>query len=293
MIWRGKAGPCTYAYFLFGPLNVQEHIWRHRRDRLRTLVHSPVPPPSAQGGASAAGQTLFNSIGTSVSIMITLYHCMSARSFRPLWMLEELGKPYDLVMLPFPPRVLARSYLDINPLGTIPLMIDGGTRMTESAAICQYLCEVSSPTPLQLAPDEEDFGPYLNYLHFGEATLTFPQTLVLRYSRFEPESRRQPVVAEDYAKWFLARLRMLEPVLSRREYLCANRFTAADVSVGYALMLAQHLGLVPRFTPAVAAYWSRLQQRDAYVRALKSQSASAAAQGISPIPAPDTMPGEC
>ena len=51
--------------------------------------------------------------------MITLFHCMSARSFRPLWMLEELGIPYALEMLPFPPRALQRSYLDVNPLGTI------------------------------------------------------------------------------------------------------------------------------------------------------------------------------
>ena len=52
--------------------------------------------------------------------MITLHHCVSARSFRPLWMLEEIGLPYELKMLPFPPRVLARSYLDVNPLGTVP-----------------------------------------------------------------------------------------------------------------------------------------------------------------------------
>lgn len=221
--------------------------------------------------------------------MITLYHCMSARSFRPLWMLEELGLPYELVMLPFPPRVSARSYLDINPLGTIPLMIDGRTRMTESAAICQYLCALSAPTPLQVEPGEEDYGAYLNYLHFGEATLTFPQTLVLRYSRFEPEHRRQPIVAQDYGKWFLARLRTLEPVLAEQAHLCAGRFTAADVSVGYALMLAQHLGLASRFTPAVEAYWERLQQRDAYIRALRSQEAAAITQGVSTVPAPDTV----
>jgi len=220
--------------------------------------------------------------------MITLYHCVSARSFRPLWMLEELGMPYELVMLPFPPRVSARSYLDINPLGTIPLMIDGRTRMTESAAICQYLCVRSAPTPLQLEPGEEDYGAYLNYLHFGEATLTFPQTLVLRYSRFEPEHRRQPIVAEDYGKWFLARLRTLEPVLAAQAHLCADRFTAADVSVGYALMLAQHLGLSSRFTPAVAAYWENLKQRGAYLRALRSQEAAARAQGVLTVPAPDT-----
>ena len=222
--------------------------------------------------------------------MITLYHCMSARSFRPLWMLEELGLPYELVMLPFPPRVAARSYLDLNPLGTIPLMIDGRTRMTESAAICQYLCALSGPTPLQVEPAEEHYGAYLDYLHFGEATLTFPQTLVLRYSRFEPEHRRQPTVADDYAKWFLARLRTLEPALAEQAHLCGARFTAAYVSVGYALMLAQHLGLASRFTPAVKAYWERLQQRDAYIRPLRSQEAAALAQGVSTVAAPDSIP---
>jgi glutathione S-transferase len=199
--------------------------------------------------------------------------------------MEELGLPYELIVLPFPPRASARAYLEINPLGTVPLMIDGDTRMTESAAICQYLCAREAPTPLQVEPGERGYGAYLNYLHFGEATLTFPQTLVLRYSRFEPEQRRQPVVAQDYAKWFLARLRALEPVLANEAYLCAGRFTAADVSVGYALMLAEHVGLAERFTPAVTAYWQRLAQRDAYVRALRSQEAAATQQGVSPVPA--------
>ena len=222
--------------------------------------------------------------------MITLYHCMSARSFRPLWMLEELGLPYALRMLPFPPRVAARAYLEVNPLGTVPLMIDGATRMTESAAICQYLCARHAPTPLQVAVEDEDYGAYLNFLHFGEATLTFAQTLVLRYMRFEPASRQQPTVASDYARWFLARLRTLEPVLAEQPYLCAGRFTAADVSVGYALLLAQHLELSARFTPAVAAYWARLQQRDAYRRALRAQELAARAQGVSVVPAPDVVP---
>lgn len=205
-------------------------------------------------------------------------------------MLEELGLPYELKMLPFPPRATARWYLDINPLGTIPLLIDGRTRMTESAAICQYLCSLSQPTELQVEPAEDDYGAYLNYLHFGEATLTFPQTLALRYGRFEPEHRRQPTVAEDYSKWFLARLRTLEPVLSEQPYLCAGRFTAADVSVGYALLLAQHIGLSSRFTPAVQNYWQRLQNRDGYVRAMQAQEAAAIAQGVSTVHAPDTLP---
>jgi glutathione S-transferase len=222
--------------------------------------------------------------------MITLYHCMSARSFRPLWMLEELGLQYELKMLPFPPRATEKSYLAINPLGTVPTLFDGDVRMTESAAICQYLAARAGDTSLNVAPDEAGYAAYLNYLHFGEATLTFPQTLVLRYAHFETGERRQPQVAEDYAKWFLARLRTLETILTQHEYLAADRFTAADVSVGYALLLAEHLDLKARFTPAVLAYWERLRTRDGFQSAMASQEKAALAQGISTLPAPDVRP---
>ena len=219
--------------------------------------------------------------------MITLYHCVSARSFRPLWLLEESGIPYDLRMLPFPPRALARTFLQENPLGTVPLMLDGDTRMTESAAICQYLAARYSPGQLDVPVADPAFGSYLNWLHLGEATLTFPQTLVLRYVHLESGDRRQPQVAEDYSRWFLARLRAVESVVQEQDYLCAGRFTAADVSVGYALMLAAHLGLAPQFGPAVQRYAERLRQRDAWQRALQAQHQAARDQGVPTTPAPD------
>ncbi len=221
--------------------------------------------------------------------MIVLYHCVSARSFRPLWMLEALGAPYELRMLPFPPRALRRAYLDINPLGTVPLLIDGETRMTESAAMCQYLAERCDPHNrhgLAVRADEPHYGAWLNWLHHGEATLTFPQTIVLRYGRFEPDERKLPQAADDYARWFIARLRGIDAVLAHSEFLCAGRFTAADVSVGYALMLAGHLDLVARFPPAVAAYWQRLQRRACFRRALTAQHDAAVAQGVAERPSP-------
>ena len=105
--------------------------------------------------------------------MITLYHCHAARSFRPLWMLEEMGLPYDLKMLPFPPRVFAKEYLSLNPLGTIPLMIDGETKLTESSGICHYLGARHGPTPLIVGVDEAAYGAFLNWMYFSDATLTF------------------------------------------------------------------------------------------------------------------------
>lgn len=224
--------------------------------------------------------------------MITLHHCVSARSFRPLWMLEELGLPYTLRMLPFPPRALARQFLADNPLGTVPLLVDDDTRMTESAAICQYLAARHSPGQLDVPLTDPAHGAYLNWLHMGEATLTFPQTLVLRYTHLEPEERKQPQVAEDYSRWFLARLKAMDATLQQQEFLCAGRFTAADVSVHYALMLASHLGLAAKFPDAVRRYHQQLEQRPAFQRALQAQHQGALDQGIPTTPAPDMRPGK-
>lgn len=223
--------------------------------------------------------------------MITLHHCVSARSFRPLWLLEELGLPYNLRMLPFPPRALARHFLQDNPLGTVPLFVDGATRLTESAAICQYLAARHSPGALDVPVADPAYGAYLNWLHMSDATLTFPQTLALRYAHFEPAERKLPQVVTDYSRWFLARLRAVDAALQDQEFLCAGRFTAADVAVGYALMLAGHLGLAPQFPEAVTHYWQRLQARAAFQRALAAQHRAALDQGVPTTPAPDVRPG--
>ena len=224
--------------------------------------------------------------------MITLHHCVSARSFRPLWMLEELGLSYTLRMLPFPPRALARHFLEDNPLGTVPLLVDGDTRMTESAAMCQYLAALHSSGTLDVAVNDPAYSAYLNWLHMGEATLTFPQTLVLRYTHFEPEERKQPQVADDYSRWFLARLKAIDAALQQQDFLCAGRFTAADVSVHYALMLASHLGLALQFPDAVRRYHQRLEQRPAYQRALQVQHQAALDQGVPTTPAPEMRLGK-
>ncbi|MBI1405626.1 MAG: glutathione S-transferase [Caulobacter sp.] len=212
--------------------------------------------------------------------MIQLWHCADARSFRPLWTLEELGLPYELKLLSFPPRFREPDYLSVNPLGTIPFLVDGETRMSESAAITQYLVTRHGPSDLAVAVDDLAYGAWLNWLHFGEATLTFPQTLVLRYRVFEPD--RAPQAADDYERWFLSRLKGVDRALADREWLCADRFTAADISVGYALLLARQLKLDGQFPPAVAAYWQRLTSRPGFLAAKAAQRS----ETVAPPPFP-------
>ena len=197
-----------------------------------------------------------------------LYHCQGARSLRCVWALEEMGLDYELVTLQFPPRVFDKTYKDVNPLGTVPCLIDGDVTMTESAAICEYLGAKYGPTPLAVTPDEKAYAEYLNWLHRSDATLTFPQTLVFRYSALEPEDRRQPQVVEDYRKWFLGRWRSVEAGLEGRDYLCADRFTMADICVGYALYFANTLGIEEAMTPSVSKWWDRITQCDGYKKAI-------------------------
>ncbi len=202
--------------------------------------------------------------------MIKLYHCAGARSFRALWALEELALPYELVMMPFPPRARFENYHALNPLGTVPVMFDGESRMTESSAMPHYLGTKYGPTELVVAPPEAGYADYLNFLVMGEATLTFPQTIVLRYTRLEPPERRATQAAEDYRKWFGSRLRAAATMTGER-YVCADRFTMADISFAYALKLAENLGITELFPEKLVPYWQEMQDRPAFKRAIAAE----------------------
>jgi glutathione S-transferase len=199
-------------------------------------------------------------------VTVKLWHCVGARSLRPLWALEELGRDYELEVVPFPPRVFQREYLDINELGTVPYFTDGDVALTESCAICHYLATRPGGEALGLATDHPEYGDFLNWLYHADATLTFPQTIVLRYTVLEPTPEKR-AVAEDYARWFIARLKRLDSHLEGRDYLVDNRFTIADIAVAYALYLGRELKLHERYKPQTLAYLERMMAREAFLRA--------------------------
>ena len=195
-----------------------------------------------------------------------LFHCYNSRSLRPLWCLEEMGLDYELEIMPFPPRFEREGYLDINPLGTVPAFTDDGITLTESTGICQYLVQKYGPTPLAVTPDEPGYGDFLNWLYRSDATFTFPLALILRYTKLEPEERMNPQVVEDYTIWFFSRIRAVEAALDGKEFLVADRFTIADIAVGYALHFGMRLGLSERYKPNTTRYLQALLQRPALKR---------------------------
>ena len=195
-----------------------------------------------------------------------LWHCASARSLRPLWALEEMGMDYDVEILPFPPRIFQRDYLQVNSLGTVPYFEDGQTQMTESVGICQYLVDRYERFDFGLEPQHPEYGAYLNWLHHADATLTFPQTISMRYYYLEPTPEKQ-AVADDYGKWYISRLRRLDAHLETHEFLVDERFTIADIAVGYALYLGRAIQFDQHYQPQTAEYLARLMARPAFQRA--------------------------
>ena len=92
-----------------------------------------------------------------------LYTCALSRGFRVTWLAHEMGLDLDYQMLPFPPRFQRPEYLDKNPLGTVPMLVDGETRMTESSAILFYLATRYGGEDYLVTSDDKDFGPLLDF----------------------------------------------------------------------------------------------------------------------------------
>ena len=200
-----------------------------------------------------------------------LWHCYNSRSLRALWTLEELGVDYDIETMAFPPRYTVEKYKELNNLGTVPFFVDGEQgeiQMTESVAICHYLVEkYQSKNNIKLSALDSEYGNYLNWLYHSDATLTFPQTLVLRYRAFAAKDCSQGKTADDYEAWFTARLERLSEHLLHHDYLCEDRFTIADIAIGFSLHLATLLQLEKNFSPQISAYLTRLKSRPAFMRA--------------------------
>ena len=98
----------------------------------------------------------------------------------------------------------------------------------------------------------------------GGATLTFPQTVVLRYKFQEPGVADAAI--EGYSRWFVSRLKLLESELENKTYLCSNRFTIADICVSYAINLAGALGIKEAFKPNITRWTSMLFEREAFIK---------------------------
>jgi glutathione S-transferase len=193
---------------------------------------------------------------------LTLYHAAPSRSSLVLWMLEEVGEPYDVRLVSFKRGENARpEFLAVNPMGKVPVLKHGETIITEAAAICAYLADAYPAARLAVSCDDPRRGIYLKWLFFGPSCLE-PAILERAYPRQQPPPR----AALGFGDFDSVVNVLAQAAAAARPYLLGEQFTAADVVIGSGLRWGTKFGLLPErgeFTGFIA----RLDQRPAYARA--------------------------
>jgi len=199
--------------------------------------------------------------------MITVYG--EGRGFRVVWLLEEMGLPYSLRDVDLLKGVENDpEFLGVNPAGFIPAIVDGDVTMVESIAIMDYLLARYGPSPL--APEARDpaFPLYQQFLHLGEAGLAASVYFVSGARNIAPEDQRDNWSARQALDVFETRLTLVTRRLAQTAWLAGDAFTAADISVGYALEMARkNIGYT--FGDDLLAYMARLRERPGFRRALE------------------------
>jgi glutathione S-transferase len=186
---------------------------------------------------------------------------------RVIWLCEELGHPYEVIPIDF-----SKEYRDspewrkLNPVGKVPAMTDGDFSMFESGAMLQYLLESYGQGRLQPVPGSKESALYLQWCWFAEATFARPLGDIAQHTVIKPEEDRIPAVIMDATARAVTCLEALENVFNSREYLLGSTFTAADIMMGYSLMLADRFAVLSDKFPAAQAYHERLSQRHGYIR---------------------------
>jgi glutathione S-transferase len=189
------------------------------------------------------------------------------------WMLEEVGTPYRTEILQWGANK-SPAFLAVNPMGKVPTIVHRGTVVTEGAAICAYLADAFPQAGLAPPPGER--AHYYRWLFFAagpvEAAVT-DKSLGVKI----PDGREMMVGYGSFEKT----IEVLEGAVSKSDYVAGDRFTAADVYFGSQIGWGMQFGLIEK-KPAFEAYWARISERPAAVRAREIDDGLIAAQSAAP-----------
>ena len=193
------------------------------------------------------------------------------------WMLEELGQPYETEIIGYD-QMKSDGYLAINPMGKVPAIKHRGHVVTESAAICAYLADVFPEAGL--GPREDEKADYYRWLFYAAGPVE--QAVTNHFAKFDPAPEQGRMFGYGSYDTVVA---VLDELFSLRNHVCGDRFTAADVYVGSAILWGTQFGTLPQ-RDSFARYAATLKARDAFQRAwAKDDEAVVQMQDAQPHPA--------
>lgn len=211
-----------------------------------------------------------------MSESLTFYTNPMSRGRIVRWMLEEVGEPYETVLLDYGTTMKAPEYLAINPMGKVPAIKHGDTVVTEAAAICAYLADMFPQKNLAPPPGDRRRGPYYRWLFFAAGCVE-PAVTGKAMGLLAPPDKKAMAGYGSYEETIDA----LETAIAGREYICGDQFTAADLYVGSQLGWGMMFGTIEK-RPAFTEYVGRLQARPAAKRANELDDAAMPKQEAEP-----------
>lgn len=203
--------------------------------------------------------------------MLTVYHVPRTRGVRAIWLCEELGLPYAVKSVDFSPEFRSSAqWRALNPVGKVPVLRDtnnGDFVMFESGAMVQYILDRYGNGLLQPATGTAEHALYLQWSWFAEATFARPLGEVVNHGReFPGDQKKDAVVAEMLTRGKVC-AEAVGTAIGDQPFILGEAFSAADIMLGYTLMLAQRF--LPDGLPAtVQPYWQRLAARPAFQKSV-------------------------
>lgn len=195
-----------------------------------------------------------------------VYFAPQSRAVRTVWLLEEIGKPYELERFTLGQKEMrGLDYLKINPNGRVPTVEDGDVMISESTAIAQYLGAKYAP---EITPgvDDTNFAEYLQWLHYAEGMIMPPINTIVVETILLPPDRRNEDNAKRAMKLLNRTLLAVEAHMEGREFI-AGDFTVADTITGHAVIMSRRLGGDFSALDNLNAYADRLEAREAFKKA--------------------------
>jgi glutathione S-transferase len=206
--------------------------------------------------------------------MLNIFHVPNTRSFRVIWLCEELALPYKLTAVDFSAAYReSPEWRALNPVGKVPVMIDGELIMFESGAMVQYLLDRYGDGALQPICGTPEHAHYLQWSWFAEATYSRPIGEVVNHRRAFGDAAKPDVMQEMSGRAALAS-QAVNDALTGQPYLLGNEFSAADIMMGYTVMLVAQV-LKQTLPESLAHYWASLQGRAAFIAAKAAERAMA------------------
>ncbi|MEM8579753.1 MAG: glutathione S-transferase family protein [Pseudomonadota bacterium] len=200
--------------------------------------------------------------------MLKLYFAHKTRSGRVVWLLEELGLPYEVVKLDFSKEGLkSAEHRKRHPLGRVPVLEDGDVSIFESGAIIDYLLERHAPGTLKPAVDAPEFPEYLQWFHYVEGMVMPPINEIVVQTVLLPPERRSEAALEKALQLLGKALMPIEQALAGREYI-VGEFTGADIMLGHACYMASLSVPVRDDMPNLRGYIDRISARPAFEYAI-------------------------